>query len=558
MTGNIPDRSISNPDHGPVNPLGGRIHHPVDDQDRRRWAGFVAYVRVCPECGWENDEHALFCVTCAADLRQIVSTPSSNARPGTELLQKRLERDRRQAGRLRLGETKGGGGWIAIAIVTIAGTIVVNPARSLAIPIWFVAVTIAVVGIWQLRIDAKALQQWGSVFATIAVLLLGLVGYQAIQAAPPDSVTSSSIATPSNNMDMGHSTSVATPSATLVSGSVAMSQGNAAHDGVMPGPAPAGAPRLAWQADSGGELYAAPSLANGMLYVSSKNGHILAVDASTGATIWSSELSSYVTRGTPAISDGVVFAGGGFDFHAFDATTGDVLWQVPVQYGGQASPTITGNVVLVTSQQGWLYALDRGTGETVWRIPTEGLAFGSAAVVDNNVVFGTDEGIIYNARLDTGRLNWRTLVTGSVFATPSLANNMVFVTTASGEVNALDLETGTRRWTANHGSTESLAVSGDLVVIAASDGGVYGLDAATGDQLWLHPAGSDDLTAPVIVDGLVIIGAGSTLLALDVETGETVWYFLAGDVIESPPVVVGGYVFFGGRDGFLYAVSAES
>jgi outer membrane protein assembly factor BamB len=175
--------------------------------------------------------------------------------------------------------------------------------------------------------------------------------------------------------------------------------------------------------------------------------------------------------------------------------------------------------------------------------------------VDDNVVFGTDEGIVYNAKLDTGRLNWRSMVTGAVFATPALSGNTVFVTTASGEVVALDLETGKQRWTANHGSTNALAVSGDLVVVAASDGGVYGLDAATGNQRWLHPAGSNHLTAPVIVGNLVVIGAGTTLLALDGATGEASWYFLAGDIIESPPVVVDGYVFFGGRDGFLYAVS---
>jgi outer membrane protein assembly factor BamB len=558
MTGGPPGKPTDDPHAGGVNPLGGRIHHPVDDQERRRWAGFVAYVRTCPNCGWENDEHALFCVSCAEDLRNVPVTPSSDPRPGTVILQKRLARDRRQSGRLRLGETRGGGGWIAIGIALIVGTIVVNPERILAIPIWLVAVSLAVFGIWQLRIDTRALQMWGTIFAAISVLILGLVGYQAIEASSLIDDNGHPDSTPVATEGVTTSPALATPAAGSVAGVVPMAQGGASHDGVMPGPPPAGTPRLAWQADTGGELYAAPSLSGGLLFVSSKNGQILAVNAATGEIAWSSELSTYVTRGTPAIADGVVFAGGGFDFRAFDAATGKVLWQVPVQYGGQASPTIAGDFVLVTSQQGWLYALRRDTGETAWRIPTEGLAFGSVAVMDDNVIFGTDEGIVYNAKLDTGRLNWRTMVTGAVFATPALSGNTVFVTTASGEVNALDVETGQQRWTANHGSTNSLAISGDLVVVAASDGGVYGLDAATGTQRWLHPAGSNHLTAPVIVDNLVVIGAGSTLLALDTATGEAVWYFLAGDIIESPPVVVDGYVFFGGRDGFLYAVSVPA
>ncbi|HYI26123.1 MAG TPA: PQQ-binding-like beta-propeller repeat protein [Thermomicrobiales bacterium] len=553
-----PNTSEHPEQRGPVNPLGGRIHHPVSDQDRRRWAGFVAYVRTCPACSWANDEHALFCTACAADLRQVQATPSSDPRPGVALLEKRLGRDRRVASRKRLGDTAGGSGWVATGIALIVGIVIVNPERTLAVPIWIAAVILAVVGIWQLRIDASALRSWGAVFAACAVLLLGLVGYQAIQASELISGSGDSaglVATPTSE---SHTVLLSTPDTSqALTGLVPMYQGNAAHDGIMPGPAPDGTPFLAWQSDTGGELYASPSLENGLLFVSSKAGSLLAYDAATGAPVWSSDVSNYVMRGTPAIADGVIYAGGGFDFRAVNAATGEIIWQVPIQYGGQASPTIAGGLVLVTSQQGWLYALDRATGETVWRIPTEGLAFGAAAVSGDTVVFGTDEGVVYNARLETGRLNWRSQVTGAVFATPVISGGRIFATTGSGELHALDLETGSPLWKANHGSLEPPAVSGDLVVVAASDGGVYGLDAATGTQRWLHPAGRESLTAPVFVGGLVVIGAGSTLLALDGSTGETVWYFLAGDTIESSPVVVGGHVFFGTRDGFLNAVAGR-
>ncbi len=541
--------------HGQVNPLGGKVHHPVSDDDRKRWAGFVAYVRVCPECARSNDEHNLFCTNCAADLRETAITPSSDPQPGVSLLQRRMKRDQRLAARMRLGETHGGGGWIAIAIATIVGTIIVNPDRMLAVPIWIAAVSMAVIGIWQLRRDTGSLRAWGGVLVSCAVLLLALVGFQAIRAsglvqddtmpeAPPLAPTATTAPVLASS-----------PVTTGLDGSVPMYQGNAAHDGVMPGPAPLETPRLVWQAETGGELYAAPSLGNGMLFVSSKSGSLMAFHAATGDMAWSSEVSTYVMRGTPAIADGVVYAGGGFDFRAVDAVTGGVLWHVPIQYGGQASPTIAGDHILVTSQQGWLYSLNRSNGETAWRIPTEGLAFGSVAVSDGNVVFGTDEGIIYNAKLETGRLNWRTQVAGSVFATPVISGSQIFITTASGEVYALDLATGKTNWRASHGSTEPPAVLGDLVVVAASNGGIYGLDAATGEQRWLHPGGREAPTAPVIVDGLVLIGSGTTLYAIDATTGKTAWYFLAGDVIESSPVVVANHVFFGARDGFLYAVA---
>ena len=144
--------------------------------------------------------------------------------------------------------------------------------------------------------------------------------------------------TPAATEGVTTSPAEASPAAGAVAGVVPMAQGGASHDGVMPGPAPSGTPRLAWQTDTGGELYAAPSLTDGLLFVSSKNGQILAVSASTGEIAWSSELSTYVTRGTPAIADCVVFAGGGFDFRAFDAATGNVLWQTSLPASGNATP----------------------------------------------------------------------------------------------------------------------------------------------------------------------------------------------------------------------------
>ena len=551
----IPPDTRDIPGHGGVNPLGGKIHPQGSEPSRRRWSGFVAYVRVCPSCGWENDEHALFCTACAADLRNVTPIASSDPRPGTAVLQKRMDRDRRQHERRRAGETRGGGGWIAFGAALILGTLVVNPEPAIAGLLWIVAVASAVAGIWQLRFDTRSMRLWGGILATSAVLLLAFVGFRAIQASElvngggnsPGAVTEPTATAPAIDL--------ATPALDTLSGSVPMYQGDAAHSGVMPGPPPAQSPALAWQADTGGELYAAPTLANGLLYVCTKTGTLNAYDAATGNLAWSHELTTYVTRATPAVVDGVVYVGGGFVFKALDATTGQELWKVDLQYGGQASPTVAGELVIVSSQQGWLYALDRANGELAWRIPTEGLAFGAAAVSGDNVIYGTDEGIVYNATLSSGRLNWRTTVPGAVFSTPVIAGSTVFVSTESGELHALDLETGQNRWKASHGSAQPPAVSREVVVVSAADGGVYGLDPATGEQMWLYPSGKETLTAPVIVDGLVVVGAGSSLLALDAATGESRWYYLAGDIIESPPVVADGHVFFGGRDGFLYAVT---
>jgi outer membrane protein assembly factor BamB len=521
---------------------------------QRHWSGYVAHVRPCPRCGWENDESALFCVSCAADIRDTPRIASSDSKPGLAVLQKRLRRERRKSERSRAVETTGGGGWIGFGAVLIVAVLVVGPDRTVTVATWLVAVVSALVGIWQIRRDQHAMRVWGALLAGSAALVLVFVGFRAIQASGELSSlpTAEAIATPTSVLTSTGSEATPGPA---IAGNVPMFGGGPSHDGQMPGPAPGASPKLAWQMDTGGELYGSPSLADGMLYVTSKAGTIYAIDASTGNEVWHREVTSYVTRASPAVIDGVVYVGAGFSFSALDAATGEERWTVPLQYGGHASPTVNGDLIVVSSQQGWLYALRTDSGELAWRVPTEGIAFGAAAMTDGAVIYGTDEGIVYNVHPTAGTMNWRTSIPGAIYATPVISGGMVLVTTQSGELFALSLDTGDKVWTASHGSSQQPASNGEIVVLAANDGGVYGLDAATGEQRWLYPTGKDSLTAPVITGNVAIFGAGNTLLAVDITTGEAVWYYLAGDMIESPSVVAQGYVFFGSRDGFLNAVS---
>lgn len=529
------------------------MHVPrYDGVAQRHWSGYVAHVRICPECGWENDEHAQFCVSCASDIRSTPPVASSGKRPGVAVLQKRLERERRRHDRMRAEDSAGGGGWIAAGAVLIAIAMVVGPDRSISVVVWMAAVAVALAGIWQIRRDHKAMRLWGGFLAGTAALVLVFVGFRAIQASGTftDDGAPAISATPT---DMDASPPAAR-SSTSLSGSVPMSGGGPTHDGQMPGPAPDVSPVLAWQLDTGGELYSAPTIANGILYVTSKSGVLHAIEALSGEELWTHEVTSYVTRATPAVVDGTVYVGGGFSFSALDAATGEERWTIPLQYGGHASPTVRDGVVVVSSQQGWLFALKTETGEVAWRLPTEGIVFGAAAITERAVIYGTDEGILYSVDKQTGTLDWRISLPGAIYATPVVIDNTILATTQAGEIHAVDRTSGDRVWTANQGSAQPPATNGDIVVLSASDGGVYGLDLATGERRWLYPSGKQAMSAPVIAGNLAIVGTGNSLMALDLGTGEAVWYFLAGDTIESAPIVIDGFVFFGSQDGFLNAV----
>ena len=556
MTGTSPpDPTHNRP--SVTNPLGGRLHNPTErDAVRRQWSGYVAHVRVCPECGWENQETDLFCLNCASDVRGTLIAASDAPRAGLDLLNRRLARDQLNRARTRVETAHGGGGWIVVGGVLVLISIVVQFDPAVQFLNWLGGVVLALYGIWRIRRDGPSLRNWGIVLSLLATVSLGLVGYRAL--ATPDPASDSG-SLPRGSPGVA---AVATPPAVLtdagqpgIRGEVAMYRGGPLHNGILPGPPPETNPRLAWRFDTGGEVYSSPAIANGIIYVASKSGFLFAIDARNGTELWRATVSDYVTRSSPAVVDGTVYIGGGFVFLALDARTGAERWRVPVQYSSQATPTVAEGMVVISSQEGFVFGIDARSGEVKWRSATDGVTFGTPAIAGTQVVFGTDTGVLYNLDLGTGKLNWRTPLTGAIFASPAILETMALVSTQAGTLLAIDLATGDQVWTTPQGGAETAAVAGDLVVLSASDGGIYGLDLTTGSQRWLHASGKDYLSAPIISDDTVITGAGNTLLALDRSTGAPKWYYLAGDVVETSPVVLDGFVFFGSRDGFLYAVS---
>jgi serine/threonine-protein kinase len=73
-------------------------------------------------------------------------------------------------------------------------------------------------------------------------------------------------------------------------------------------------------------VYSSPALANGVVYVGSEGGNVYALNATTGAKLWSYDTRDYVNS-SPAVANGVVYVGSINDnVYALNAATGAKLW----------------------------------------------------------------------------------------------------------------------------------------------------------------------------------------------------------------------------------------
>ena len=151
----------------------------------------------------------------------------------------------------------------------------------------------------------------------------------------------------------------------------------------------------------------------------------------------------------------------------------------------------------------------------------------------------------------------------------AVASDMLF---ADGDhrLHAFGLADGQERWRVDvPGSFLSPAVVDDKVFVraeAGTEGFLIALNRETGTQLWKFPFPSvgspydnvgGHVTSPVIVDGLVIVGAARLMIALDSASGAVVWQFESAKPIVSSATVVDSTVYFADFT-HLYAVDLKT
>lgn len=145
-------------------------------------------------------------------------------------------------------------------------------------------------------------------------------------------------------------------------------------------------------------------------------------------------------------------------------------------------------------------------------------------------LFAESDRKLHAVALDSGKEQWQFNLAGS-FLSPTVVDNTVFVRSETGE-----------------------------------EGFVYALTADTGAKLWLYKfakVGSSfdnvggHVTAPVVVDGAVLVGAAQTFHALDAKTGQEIWKFTTEYPVVTSASVAEGVVYFSDFTR-LYAVDLKT
>ena len=299
------------------------------------------------------------------------------------------------------------------------------------------------------------------------------------------------------------------------------------------------------------DLESSPAVVNGVVYVGSdSNGSVYALNASTGAQLWSFATGSSLLA-SPAVANGVVYVEqyGGSNLYALDASTGAQLWSDNIG-SSVSSPAVVNGVVYVGGGDN-VYALNASTGAELWSYATGDWVWSSPAVVNGVVYVGSFDNNVYALNASTGAKLWSYTTGGAIyFSSPTVANGVVYVGSDDQNVYALNASTGAKLWSYTTGGyvQSSPAVANGVVYVGSYDQNFYALNASTGAKLWSYDTGSPMDTSPAVANGVVYVESSYNLYALNASTGAKLWSYTPGGYVWPSPAVVNGVVYFNAFD----------
>ncbi len=308
--------------------------------------------------------------------------------------------------------------------------------------------------------------------------------------------------------------------------------------------------------------WSGPTVQDGIIYVASREGGLVAVNSSNRDVLWFYEM---ITTSGGGLSCGPTSAP--MAIYATPIADGEIVYAGT--YGGQvlALSTLARSRNLTFPQQ--------RDGEWRWDCPIDD-AKSNAIVADmivteDAIYVSSSNGRVYSLDKEFGDLNWESEILDEehrkLWTSPLIQGNRLYASTYDGHVYALLLETGELSdWSfeLEAGFCSSPVIYEDTLFLGSFDRYLYAIDIGSNVSMWRFPqeqaAGNWFWASPIVNEGIVYAGClDGKLYAIVAETGEELWEFDAASPIVASPVLMGNLLIIADESGTVYVfdISAE-
>jgi len=188
-------------------------------------------------------------------------------------------------------------------------------------------------------------------------------------------------------------------------------------------------------------IQASPAVDNGIVYFGCRDSKFYAIEAGSGKQLWAYNNKGSWVINSAAIQGGKVYFATSDTglLHALDAKTGAELFTLEYHHWPMfSSPAIAGNMMYLGSHQGRLLAVDLALQKTAWFFETEAAKKNSAILTDakgepNYAVAFVDsfyDDIVVGMQ--------RMFSNGAVLSSPSVAGDTILFGSADGKLYAIN------------------------------------------------------------------------------------------------------------------------
>ncbi|MCK5689974.1 PQQ-like beta-propeller repeat protein [Myxococcota bacterium] len=298
-----------------------------------------------------------------------------------------------------------------------------------------------------------------------------------------------------------------------------------------------------WSFPTRDRIKSDPLLKGGMLYISSYDGHLYALNSADGKPVWTFPAYETEKPAKPEESAAVAAVPSVLPVEGTVVKPVIKLPEQPLDVGdfSYSSATIDSlGVIYLGNLDGYLYAIRSQDGMMLWRFKAES-AVTSSPLVDRDMVYvGSNDGNLYALKLkmtigEAGSKNAGQVV--------ELKGQMAWKFHTQDWVNS------------------SPRLHNGTLYIGGNDRHIYALDPIKGKPKWKFETEGPEISIPVVYKNLIFGAGGSgdgSVYALDSANGELFWKYKTEGKIESDPVIEGDTLYISSADGFLYAFKIKN
>ncbi len=271
----------------------------------------------------------------------------------------------------------------------------------------------------------------------------------------------------------------------------------------------------------------APAYADGVIYVSGRDGELFALDSEKLTVIWKSKLKEPVTA-LPVVHKGVLYAADGNGYMcALDAKTGEQKWRAFLNDEAAAKPVIDGDFLYVKTSSGSIFSLSLADGAKKWQIDAD-----------------APDGMLVRSA-----------------SSPIIIDGLLVASLAGARIIAADKTSGKQKWLAAMDVPKSNLVddaASDPIYDAASgqiiaafyENGLVSVSPKDGSILWTYNK-LTRITGASLINGILIVSSpASGLVGLTIPSGKETkpvqtWSLraCATDKVNPSKVIPWGQVF---------------